>query len=202
MKFPSPRLTILLSSAILFLGLATFVLLNFGTWLLVSDPLPESADVIFTFCCNGTRTDYSIDLAKKYPNAKWIMSGQCNRCLKKDLLKNGIDTTRTVFLGHALNTYSELQCLKLWIDTSKVAASHVVLISSPFHMRRISFLVRSELPKSIRISLLPVPFGAFGQAVLDYRHWWMSAPTRKNVLEEMAKIPYDLVRASLFQRVG
>ena len=85
-----------------------FAYRNLGLWLVVSDPLPQSLDAIFTFAGDNDRIPYSKQLCKRYPKALWIVSYP-SKNLRDSLSAQGFDTSRIVMVDTG-NTFSEADC--------------------------------------------------------------------------------------------
>jgi uncharacterized SAM-binding protein YcdF (DUF218 family) len=71
----------------------------------------------------------------------------------------------------------------------------VVLVSSPYHMRRIKVaVVRLINDPRVRIHYVPTPFDHYESSMDDYRTWWRHAKLRRVVKLEATKILYYLMR--------
>jgi len=72
---------------------------------------------------------------------------------------------------------------------------NVVLVSSPYHMRRIKVaVVRLIDNPRVKIHYVPAPFDHYESSMDDYRAWWRSDKVSRVVKLEATKILYYLVR--------
>jgi hypothetical protein len=82
-------------------SVASLLFLNLGKWLIVSNPLPNHADIIFVFSGDYKRLDYALTLTRKYPNATLL-------CTSEDYAKRA--HTKTVKEGRSINIQSFTPC--------------------------------------------------------------------------------------------
>ncbi|MFP4014680.1 MAG: hypothetical protein ACLFVQ_11380 [Chitinispirillaceae bacterium] len=186
-------------------------LLNAGSWLLVSDPVPERLDVVFTFGGEGVRVKYSRELMERYTGAHWFISDYkfgYTRLLRRD----GYDMERVSYTDTCSSTLSEVTVLNFWVRSgearrqsagnaaqdsvhfvSRSASSplHVGLVSSPYHMRRIKMMVnRTDLHDLVKFHYLPVPMERYSYNEQMFRKWWKHKSVMRLVISELQKITY------------
>jgi uncharacterized SAM-binding protein YcdF (DUF218 family) len=173
---------------------AAAVFLNLGVWLVVADPVPERLDAIFTFGGENARIAYAETLRQRYPRAVWIISNKGKAAYLARFGRQGLDTSRILFVDTCTNTRTEVEFLKAWIAGTTAGspaggAMTVGLVSGPYHMRRISILVKRMMPRSggCTIAFLPVPYSYYGATRADYRFWWRKPGMRRVVEEEWLK---------------
>lgn len=89
-----------------------------------------------------------------------------------------------------LSTYMEAERLKEWIANHPQSVRSVIVVSDPFHMRRVRWTYQKVLGEYIELQMAPVPFD-----LTPYHHtWWKDQMSRQNVREEYSKLLYYLVR--------
>lgn len=181
-----------------------------GLFLLVSDPLPKQIDLIFTFGSEPPRKQFSLELALRYTNAHWIISDHQRTKTIRWLTENDISLKRVTIVDTCTSTFSEISLLNNFLrDVSKLSycslASKedrirtIALVSSPFHMRRISLLASNVLPQKITINYLPVPFSISYHTFEQYVKWWRHKQIRRIIRMEYLKIGYDLFRSLAYR---
>lgn len=178
--------------------LSTVFIRNAGSWLLISDTVPDRLDLVFTFAGENVRDTYSRELMTQFPNAYWLMSdykGGYSRILRRDKF----DMTRVSIVDTCTNTLAEVTTLSRWIDKKDNVllkgedSIYVGLVSGPYHMRRIKMMVEKNLPEqNVRFFFLPVPMEKYNWTDEMFRKWWKS-PVTKEVSSEITKIAYFLL---------
>lgn len=184
---------------------AWFVFKNLALWLVVSDPMPKSLDVIFTFGGDETRVTYSKSLFLQNPLAEWVISHD-NKKVVHTLAKQGLDTSRIILVDTCKTTVAEVAFISDWLRNafnesasqpnvfalrgvfSKATPLRVGLVSSPFHMRRINLAVsRIRKNSACVFYYLPAPFGLDGFSRQDYKTWWNNKYLRQTIYLEYFK---------------
>ncbi len=189
----------ILVPALAALVLAAYAFSNLALWLVVSDPVPQSLDAIFTFAGETHRIIYSKELFAAHKQARWLISYPSKR-IAKTLGKGGLDTSRITIVDTCKNTSSEACFVTQWaanaVQEKKGLSGRplsVGLVSTPFHMRRIRMEVeRRYKGGACRFHYLPVPYERYGVTVHVYRTWWLNRPLRQAVLLEFQKYLYYL----------
>lgn len=179
---------------LIFVMLSLFFIKYVGEWMMVSDPLPQKIDVIFTFSGENVRDQYSRELFNIYKESLWIVS--CWYDKEKyigDLESEGYDTSRIFTVDTCSNTYSEVMFLKMYLRENYKDDKIVVgLVSGPYHMARIA-LITKKMNFSPRHSIryLPVPKDRYviSYDVEYFKNWWRT----KLMLFEMIKIFKDMM---------
>jgi hypothetical protein len=175
------------------LTILLFAIRGAGVWLLVDDPLPEDLDVIFTFAGERYRVDYSAELMNKYPGAHWVLSdfenGYFNHIRKKPT-----DISRITVVDTCVSTISEVKCLFGYLKYHRNQYPehlNVGLVSSPYHMRRIKLMVKSQSKISnVKFTYLPVPLESYNTSDEMYKKWWNYNNISQVVFSEFPKIVY------------
>ncbi len=99
---------------------ATIAFRNLGSWLVVSDPLPPSLDIIFTFGGDPERYEHSKELARRYTRAFWIISTgkipvfdtlTMGEIVRRSVAYEGFDTLRVLVDDTCSSTGAELNLL-------------------------------------------------------------------------------------------
>jgi len=172
-----------------------------GSWLVVSDALPEHLDAIGTFAGENVRVDYSKKLAEVYPSARWFLSDYKNGHGRL-LQKNNFDMSRVFITDTCRSTISEVQAMARWIETLRGTYDHknhrevlhIGLVSSPYHMRRISIMASRRIKKErIHLYFLPVPFSEYEWNRDTLRYWWRSNQLVSITTSELLKLGYFLL---------
>ena len=192
---------------VLIVGVLLYVFRHLDTWLEVSDPLPESLDVIFTLAGEGSRIRYSKELFSQRGNLFWLIS-YTNKKIITIFQKDGLDTSRIYIIDTCANTLSEIDFLAHWLRRASQSAKSseitgkqngrgepkIGIISNWYHMRRIKWMIATQMPrKHFHFYYLPVP------PIYDiYRDnskaWWRQQIVREMVLLEWQKIIYYWIR--------
>jgi hypothetical protein len=201
MKMPPPRFLLITAFVLLPVLAAAALFLKTGTWLLVSDPLPQRLDAIFTFAGENARITYSRELTQVYPGARWVISDH-DHLYERILARNNFDLRRVDFIDTCTHTLSEVKGLADWLRAGRTAAVqtgtagtqtagalHIGLVSAPYHMRRISIMVNDVFSgDSARLYYLPVPLQRYGWTRDDFAHWWRSKTIRGLAGSEAGKL--------------
>ena len=199
-KIIIPVIVSALTVTVVIISVAVF--LNFGSWLIVSDPVPERLDIIFTFAGDGARVTYSKELAMIFPEARWILSDYQNGHARL-LRKSNYDMSRVAVVDTCRNTRAEIRTLIRMLGaggpefvpcvslSSSGQVINVGLVSSPYHMRRIQLMVKKYHKEgNYRFMYLPVPMDRYQWSDRTVRNWWKSAKLSKAVISEAQKILY------------
>ena len=197
-----PRsLLISLLSALALLSVVFFR--NAGTWLVVSDSLPQRLDVIFTLGGDRERDRYSLELAKKYPEATWVISGRDSKRYLHWIATAGVDTGRTRFVDTCSSTFAEVLFLRRWLrqQTGDSAATktpvNVGLVTSPYHMRRVALVTGGLFNENgILLHRIAVPFEKASTSRDQYDHWWRYKRMHSVVKLEWIKMAHDMFRVA------
>lgn len=170
---------------------------NFGSWLIVSDTMPDSLDVILTFAGETQRVSYSKELTARFPQAKWVLSDYKNG-YERILRNDSYDMSRVFAVDTCTNTRSEANMFMQWLG-SHAASIHsggkvrVGLVSSPYHMRRIQLIMeRMKGHDNYDLYYLPVPLDRYKWTPRMFRKWWRSEDVSRVVVSEAQKMAYYL----------
>jgi uncharacterized SAM-binding protein YcdF (DUF218 family) len=176
-------------------------LLFIGDFLFVHDAL-HPADVIHVIAGDDYRTDYAIQLYDQgFAKTLFFTGGWCDIHLyyhgehaKERSLAQAVPSSAIAFDdSKVVSTYMEAQRLKEWIDHSPYPIRSVIVVSDPFHMRRIQWTYRQVFGDSVEVQMAPVPFDRTPYT----RTWWTDPKSRQNVREEYSKLVYYLFRYQL-----
>ena len=186
---------------VLFLTLLVYresILAEIGNYLAIKDDL-RHASVVHVVSGPDYRTDYGIELVKSgYAERIFFTGGWCDeiqgyhgqrgrdRALDQGLKESAIalDDTKVT------STYDEALRLKAFIETLPQPVDSVLVVSDPFHMRRVQWTYQKVLGKDIQVILAPVPF----ERTLFKQDWWKDPVSRTNVKEEFTKLVYYILR--------
>jgi uncharacterized SAM-binding protein YcdF (DUF218 family) len=190
-------LVLLFSLLIVFTAIGLFVFKNLASWLIVSDPVPKSLDVIFTFGGEDSRITYSKSLFSKNPRALWIISYE-NRKLVQTLGKEGFDTSRIRIVDTCTSTFAEISFLKNQMadfvkprgNSGNAGLPTIGLVSNWYHMRRIKLTASHKIPKELcRLVYISVPLSQNDSAKIKGA-WWKDKVVSSIVRFEWWKILY------------
>ena len=176
-------------------------LLFVGDFLIIQDRL-QPADVIHVIAGEDYRTDYAIQLYKEgYGKTLFFTGGWCNQHqyrhgehAEQTSLEQGVPPKDIAWDDSTVtSTYMEAEKLKAWIAQSSIPIRSAIVVSDPFHMRRIRWIYKKVFGKDIQVEMAPVPF-----SLTPYqRTWWMDWGSRNYVKDEYVKYVYYIVRYRL-----
>ena len=213
MKIKKILLISFVTFLILFAVIGTYTFRNLGNWLIVSDPLPDSLDVIVSLTGYADRYDYAKELAKKYHNAYWFISIgvvpiydtiTLSTVIHKDLVREGFAPNRLLVNDTCTTTWAEVNLFNDLIDTIyarknadpsfKPRRLTAAFVSSPYHTRRIMLQARRFVDLS-RVDLLslPVPIEKCTRPPHP-KNWWKYEDDAEFILMEMIKMPYYYIK--------
>ena len=198
-------LVLFICSLIVIAGTGWFVFKNLALWLVVSDPMPKSLDVIFTFGGEDSRVTYSKSLFLQNQRAEWVLSYN-NKKKIHSLAQEGFDTSRIVLVDTCSSTNSEISFLNNWIAgfvkkrsahdnkvsqvSDKTGLPKIGLVSNWYHMRRITLIASRRLPKKLcTVLYFSVPLSKNELAKIS-NNWWKDKIVSSIVYSEWWKILY------------
>jgi uncharacterized SAM-binding protein YcdF (DUF218 family) len=198
-------LALILGLLIVFAVIGLFVFKNLALWLVVSDPVPQSLDIIFTFGGEDSRVTYSKSLFLQNPRAEWVLSYN-NKKVVHSLAQEGFDTSRIVLVDTCSSTNSEISFLNNWIAgflkkssthdnkvsqvSDKTGLPKIGLVSNWYHMRRITLIASRRLPKKLcTVLYFSVPLSKNELARIS-NNWWKDKIVSSIVYSEWWKILY------------
>jgi len=190
----------ILIGALLFLSREP-ILLAVGDYLVIQDQL-QPADVIHVIAGDDDRTDYAIQLYKKgYAKQIFFTGGWCTihnydhgEHGKELAMDQGVPAQALADDDSwVTSTYSEALRLKEWVYNSQTPIHSVIVVSDPFHMRRVRWTYKQLFGDKISLQMAPVPFGLSPYS----RYWWTDDKSRKLVKDEYLKIVYYVARYQL-----
>ena len=173
-------------------------LMLIGDFLIVKDNL-KPADVIHVIAGDDYRTDHAIQLYKQgYGRMLFFTGGWCKRHQYKHgehaeerSLDQGVDRENIAFDESVVtSTYMEAERLKDWISHSATPIRSVMVVSDPFHMRRVRWTYKRVLGEMIEVRMAPVPF----ELTPYQRTWWTHKLSKNYVRDEYQKNLYYVLR--------
>jgi hypothetical protein len=177
------------------LGLGVFGIRNIGSWLIVSDPVPDKLDMIFTFASESERVGYSKELLSRFTDATWVLSDYKNG-FSRILRKDNFNMSKVSTIDTCSSTRSEINVINEWLKghSKSIRAGskyHVGLVSSPYHMRRIRMMIQRNIhQKNVTFYYLPVPLERYNWDSSMFKNWWETEIISKVVISELQKIVY------------
>jgi len=162
----------------------------------------QPADVLHVIAGDDYRTDYAIQLYKEgFSKVIFFTGGWCalhhyyhGRHAKERALAQGVPLEAiAVDESPVTSTYSEALRLKAYIAQSHNPIRSVIVVSDPFHMRRVRWTYQHVLDDEIKVQMAPVPF----ETSRYQQHWWEDDESRLMVKEELLKLLYYYIRYGL-----
>jgi len=194
-KWPLVLGAILLLPATLILARKP-VLSSLGNFLIVKEDYLQPADLIHVLGGGVERLDYAVALYRQgYSPRLFITGGQSAVLYKTYAISQGAHPADIQpAKSWAMSTYQEALELKRYVDNEPTIQS-VIIVSSPYHMRRAQWSFTQVLGNRVKLQFAPVPFA-------QSRHqerWWMAAGTRKSVITEYLKLKFYCARYLCFR---
>jgi uncharacterized SAM-binding protein YcdF (DUF218 family) len=174
--------------------------LAIGNFLLVKDDL-SPVDVIHVIAGDDYRTEYALQLYKQgYARQLFFTGGWCvyhnyyhGEHALQLALAAGIPRDAIIYDdSKVLSTYDEALLLKNYLDAHPSIKS-IMVVSDPFHMRRVQWTYRHIFGGNVQMLMAPVPF----EQTPFKQQWWMDAPSQAYVREEYEKLVYYFFRYQL-----
>lgn len=201
----SPRfrcLAVVSSILAVLLGAAVAVLATAGSWLVTADR-PAAADALVVLSGEPSRHLYGADLYregiarqvyitrpvrlrayKTFDDMK-IPFPKIEDLYRAVLVGKGVDARHIHFLGEALvSTVDEARAVK--VLASKNSLRKLVVITSPYHVRRVKMVFRDVVPE-VEVAVVATPYEPFPA------QWWTDQDAARNVVLELAKLAYYLL---------
>jgi uncharacterized SAM-binding protein YcdF (DUF218 family) len=162
-------------------------------WLIVRDPLePADAALVLTGDLNFERTDHAAALVRSGGARLLVLTGgepfigDSAESLRARALADGVPAARIRLENTSTNTRESLVAVAPILRREGVRT--LLLVSSPYHMRRASWDARRALP-GIRILCEPAPCSHWRA-----EGWWRSQYSRRIVGDEYLKLVYSVLR--------
>jgi uncharacterized SAM-binding protein YcdF (DUF218 family) len=196
-KWPIILGTIVLLLATLVLGREP-ILLGVGDFLIVQDAL-RPADLIHVLGGDVDRIDYGIELYKQGYGRKIFFTGgrieiplvhtTYSRLAQEYAVSKGVRPENVLpHESRATSTYEETLELRAFLDGTPIRS--VIIVSSPYHLRRARWIFNKMLGDRVTFQFAPVPF----EVGRHKRRWWTDEKTLKAVIIEYLTIPFYYVQ--------
>jgi uncharacterized SAM-binding protein YcdF (DUF218 family) len=165
------------------------ILLGIGSFLVVEDDL-KPADLIHVLGGGFDRLDYGLQLYEQgYGQRIFITGGDDASVYRAYALANGAEAKHILPpASWAVNTREEALELKQFLDQDS-SVQAVIVVSSPYHMRRAQWTFQDVLGSQVDLQFAPVPF----ETARHQQQWWMDASSRKIVIGEYFKLLFYYV---------
>ncbi len=196
------RWALVVLATLLLLMLAALVFA--GRWMAVGKGNPEPADVVVILAGSYDRTLHAADLYRKGMARRVVVSRPVPEPVHLRLAERGIPVTPEedthkrilthlgvpgsaidVLPGYARNTRDEAAALARYMGERSL---RVIVVTSPFHVRRAAILVGRRLGQAQLIQVVATPYEEF-----EWR-WWRDPASARAVLLELAKLLYFVVQ--------
>ncbi len=172
-----------------------------GDALIVKDEL-RPVDVIHVIAGDDYRTQYAIQLyLQGYAKTLFFTGGWCifhgynhGEHARQLALEAGIPPQAIAYDdSKVLSTYDEALLLASYLAKNQPTYRSIMVVSDPFHMRRVQWTYRHIFGRQLTAYMAPVPFA---QTPYTAR-WWTDAASSKYVKEEYGKLVYYFFRYQL-----
>lgn len=184
-----------------FISFGSFAFVNLGNWLLVkSDTFPDSLFAVLCYGDDIVRREYNKKLIKKIKSSKWVLSGQKYDSLK--IKSENSDLSLTI-VDSCKSTWEESCFFIKWLELErkklkKYCTLNVGVVSSPYHMRRISIILKSISDNRVKFYYIPVPLENYKWTNLSFSRWWKDKYIKNRVYREFFKIIGDSIKCFLY----
>jgi uncharacterized SAM-binding protein YcdF (DUF218 family) len=191
--------------AIFFLLFAVFflarepILLGIGNFLIVQDDV-QTVDLIHVLGGDVERIDYAIELHKQRYGKKILFTGgrvelplintTYSSLAKAHAESRGVPSQDILpFESKATSTFEEVLELQeiLQSDSSLQA---ILIVSSPYHLRRARWIFNKTLNHHVKLQFAPVPF----EKSRHQQRWWTEELSLQAVVNEYLKIPFYVLK--------
>lgn len=172
------------------------VLLAIGNFLVINAP-PEKVDGIKVLGGDPERYIYGVELYQKGFGSRLMLSlneefnpllrRTNSEIVKEFALAQGIPKSN-VNIFSTSSTYEEAETTRKLIDEKEIDS--LLLVSSPFHMRRVSMTFNRVLDSEVSTHFTMVPFEKSNYQ----RSWWRDEDSISFVLQEYIKLGYYWVK--------
>jgi uncharacterized SAM-binding protein YcdF (DUF218 family) len=161
------------------------ILLSLGHFLLVKEEKLQPADVLHVLGGRSERTLYALQLYRQGYGRKLFFTGEeIAPLLRSYTINQGVPAKDVIkFESKATNTYQEAQELKRLLENDTTLRS-VIVVSSPYHMRRVRWTFEQVFDDQIDLQYAPVPF----DKSRDKRQWWTDRKSQKKVVSEYIRL--------------
>jgi uncharacterized SAM-binding protein YcdF (DUF218 family) len=172
-----------------------------GDALVIQDQL-KPVDVIHVIAGDDYRTQYAIQLYQQgYAKILFFTGGWCTQHgyyhgihALQLAVDAGIPAQAVAYDDTTvLSTYDEALLLDKYLSENQLGYHSILVVSDPFHMRRVQWTYRRIFTKKYTILMAPVPFNQtpFNQ------NWWTDRASTNYVKEEYEKLVYYFFRYQL-----
>ncbi len=206
MSFSKPSRLVLAFIVVLFLFTAmrdfpALTLSAIGDALVIQDEL-RPVDVIHVIAGDDYRTQYAIQLYQQgYAKMLFFTGGWCTfhgydhgSHAQQLALEAGVPPQAIAYDdSKVLSTYDEALLLASYLAKNQPAYRSIMVVSDPYHMRRVQWTYRHIFGKQLTIFLAPVPFA---QTPFS-EQWWTDQRSSNYVREEYGKLVYYFLRYQL-----
>jgi uncharacterized SAM-binding protein YcdF (DUF218 family) len=160
------------------------ILLAIGDFLVVKEDNLQPADMIHVLRGSPERVDYAVQLYQEGYGRKLFISDCSHSTRQQQAIAKGA-RPEDLAPDHSwsTNTYEEALELKEFLEDNASIQS-VIIVSSPYHMRRAKWSHEKVLGDSVRLQFAPVPF----EMASHNRRWWTEQSSRRDVLNEYVKL--------------
>lgn len=190
--------------AIFFLGFVLFtvresILLGVGNFLIAGDEL-QPADLIHVLGGDVERIDYGIALYQQDYGGEILFTGgrveiplanmTYSRLAREYAQARGVPPENILPLeSTATSTFEEVLELQR-VLASDSSLQTLLIVSSPFHLRRVRWIFEKALPPRVQLRFVPVPFARSRHK----QRWWTAELSLQAVVNEYLKIPFYFLK--------
>lgn len=189
-------LTSVVLICILILVLRFEILSAIGSFLVLNEPLSFS-EVIHALGGGSERIDYSTKLYKADYGNRLFFSGSesvipptqspYSKLIHRYVGEKEVPDN-AIFVRPASSTYEDATALRTFLLQKDLKS--VIVVSSPYHMRRVRMVFNKVIPKSVRLTYNHVPW----QMSNMKKKWWTDEHSIDFVISEYIKLGYYFFR--------
>ena len=170
------------------------ILSAIGGFLVVEQDDLQPADVIHVLGCSNDRHDYAVQLYQRGYAQRLFVTGCSFDEHRERVIALGVRPEDiSPDASWATSTYEEALELEELLEEGAALRS-VIVVSSPYHMRRAQYAFNKVLGDRVTRQFAPVPF----EMTRYEQRWWTDGRSRSMVVKEYLKIMGYLVKYGLF----
>lgn len=165
--------------------------MSLGQFLLIEEEELRPADIIHVLGGRYERYRYTLQLYRQGYGCKLFFTGEeIAPLLRRAAIFHEVPIADVIPVqSRAINTYQEALELKQLLAQHPQLRS-VIIVSSPYHMRRTRWIFGQVLGPQVDIQFAPVPFGQ----TADQPQWWTDGKSREKVAQEYLKLLLHFMR--------
>lgn len=187
--------SLVLITALVFL-LRVEILSAFGALLVVNEPI-DTSDVIQAPGGSNARIDYAVKLYEEGLSNRLFFSGServipptqspYSKLVYRYVGDKGVPDS-VIHVSPASSTYEDATALRTFLFQKDLKSA--IVVSSPYHMRRVRMTFNKVISDDIKLAFHPVPWEMSNLK----KKWWTDESSIDFVISEYIKLGYYFVR--------